>query len=479
MKTVESWAQDRFHEECAIFGIYGHPEAGNLTYLGLYALQHRGQEASGIVTYDGHAFHSRKGMGLVADVFSDARLKALSGHAAIGHNRYATSGGNTLENVQPLTGKTAHGNLAMAHNGNLVNADLLRSEMEASGAVFQSTTDSEVILHRIARSEETRLTDKIVDALHAVRGAYCLLFLSEEGLIGVRDPHGVRPLSLGKLREGYVLASESCAFDLVGADWVRDIEPGEMVLVNEKGVEFFQPFFHNAAQAPVKAQCVFEYVYFARPDSHIFSRNVYQVRKRLGKELAREHPVDADLVIAVPDSGVPAALGFSEAAGIAYETGLIRNHYVGRTFIEPQQSIRNFGVKIKLNAIREVLAGKRVVVVDDSIVRGTTSRKIVKMIRAAGAKEIHMRISAPPIVSPCFYGIDTPTRQELIAASHTGDEIQKYITADSLRYLSMEGMFRAVHNSQDGSSAHFCTACFSGQYPIPLAHAETRQPALF
>lgn len=465
---------DKMHEECGIFGVYGHPEAGNLTYLGLYALQHRGQEASGIVTYDGKSYYQEKGAGLVSDIYSGDRLKRLKGNAAIGHNRYSTAGGSSLENVQPLMVNYALGTLAMVHNGNLINATFLRDEMEAYGAIFQSSMDSEVIIHLIAHSKQDRLLQRIVEALERVRGSYCLLFLSDDGLIGVRDPYGVRPLSLGKMKEGYVLSSETCTFDLIEAEFVRDIEPGEIIQINDKGIFSFKPF----AKTP-PAQCVFEYVYFSRPDSHVFNQNVYAIRKRLGRELAIESKVDADIVIAVPDSGVPAALGFSEASKIPYDSGLIRNHYVGRTFIEPQQSIRHFGVKIKLNAMRDVLEGKRVVVVDDSIVRGTTSRKIVKMIRAAGAKEIHMRISSPPILSPCFYGIDTPTRQELVASSHSVDEIRKYITADSLSYLSMDGMFRAVYNAQGAENKHFCTACFSGNYPIPFTGEEIIQLGLF
>jgi len=465
---------DKMHEECGIFGVYGHPEAGNLTYLGLYALQHRGQEASGIVTYDGKTFYQEKGTGLVADIFSEDRLKRLKGSAAIGHNRYSTTGDSNLENVQPLMVNYALGSLSMVHNGNLINAAFLRDELEAYGAIFQSSMDSEVIIHLIAHSKQERLLQRIVDALERVRGAYSLLFLSEEGMIGVRDPYGVRPLSLGKMKEGYVLASETCAFDLIEAEFVRDIEPGEIVQINKNGVFSYKPFVKTPT-----AQCVFEYVYFSRPDSRVFSKNVHAIRKRLGRELAAQSKVNADIVIAVPDSGVAAALGYSEASRIPYDTGLIRNHYVGRTFIEPQQSIRHFGVKIKLNAVREVLEGKRVVVVDDSIVRGTTSRKIVKMIRSAGAKEIHVRISSPPILSPCFYGIDTPTRQELVASTHDVDEIRKYITADSLEYLSTEGMFRAVYNSESGENRHFCTACFSGNYPIPFTGEEIIQLGLF
>lgn len=466
---------DKMHEECGIFGVYGHPEAANLTYLGLYALQHRGQEASGIVTYDGRHFYQEKAVGLVADIFSEERLSRLKGHAAIGHNRYSTTGGSKLENVQPIMVNYALGTLAMVHNGNLINAHFLRDELEAYGAIFQSSMDSEVIIHLIAHSRQKHLSERIVESLSRVRGAYSLIFLSEQGMIGVRDPYGVRPLSLGRVKDGgYVLASETCTFDLIEAEFVRDIEPGELIQITDKGVSSFRPFL------PVdSAHCVFEYVYFSRPDSTVFGRSVYEIRKRLGHELAKEGAVDADLVIPVPDSGVPAALGYSEASKLPYDTGLIRNHYVGRTFIEPQQSIRHFGVKIKLNAISSLLEGKRVVVVDDSIVRGTTSRKIVKMIRAAGAKEVHLRISSPPIVSPCFYGIDTPTRQELVASSHTVEEIRKYITADSLVYLSNEGMFRAVYKNTSGENNHFCTACFSEKYPIPFTGAEIAQLGLF
>jgi len=466
---------DQMHEECGIFGVYGHPEAANLTYLGLYALQHRGQEASGIVTYNGQAFYEEKGAGLVSDIFSEERLSHLKGYAAIGHNRYSTAGGSRLENVQPIRVNYALGTLAMVHNGNLINADFLRDELEAYGAIFQSSMDSEVIIHLIAHSRQKYLSERIVESLSRVRGAYSLIFLSEQGMIGVRDPYGVRPLSLGRMKDGgYVLASETCTFDLIEAEFVRDIEPGELVQITDKGISSFNPFLPTDV-----AHCVFEYVYFSRPDSNVFGRSVYEIRKRMGQELAKEGAVDADLVIPVPDSGVPAALGYAEASALPYDTGLIRNHYVGRTFIEPQQSIRHFGVKIKLNAISGLLEGKRVVVVDDSLVRGTTSRKIVKMIRAAGAKEVHVRISSPPIVSPCFYGIDTPTRHELVAASHSVEEIRKYITADSLTYLSNEGMFRAVYNNPSGQNNHFCTACFSEQYPIPFTGAEIRQLGLF
>ncbi len=487
---------DKLHEECGIVGIYGHPDAANLTYLGLYALQHRGQEASGIVTVDGDQFNKEKGIGLVADVFSPRKLGRLKGSLAIGHNRYSTAGDSVLENVQPLIAGYSHGTVAMVHNGNLVNAASLRKELEGKGAVFQSTVDSEVILHLLAHSSTSKkifpaqstlpmaeshpspgtppegvvtssqddpLIEQLINGLSRVRGAYSLLFLTKEGLIAVRDPYGVRPLLLGKLKEGYVLASESCVFDLIEAELIREIEPGEVVKIDQEGITSFKPF-------PVTqhAQCVFEFVYFARPDSIIFSQSVHGIRKRLGWELAKESRIDADIVIAVPDSGVLAALGFSEAAMIPYAIGLIRNHYVGRTFIEPKEAIRHFGVKVKLNVIRDVLKGKRVIVVDDSIVRGTTSQKIVKMIRAAGAKEIHVRISSPPILSPCFYGIDTPTHKELIASSRSVEEIRKHLTADSLSYLSMEGMFRAVYHNESEKNDHFCAACFSKKYPIPL-----------
>lgn len=462
---------DKFHDECAVFGIYGHKEAANLTYLGLYALQHRGQEGSGIVSSDGEHFYLEKAMGLVADIYTKPLLKRLPGHMAIGHNRYSTAGDTNLKNVQPLTVNFAFGNLALAHNGNLINATMLRSELEAYGAIFQSTTDSEVVIHLIAHSHGDTLLARVIDALNQVRGAFSVVLLTDAGVIAARDPHGFRPLCLGRLRDSWLVASESCAFDLIGAEYVREIEPGELVVLNESGVTGYRPFLKTKP-----AMCVFEYVYFARPDSKIFGANaVYMTRKALGRQLAREAPVDADVVIPVPDSGVPAALGYAEGSSIPFEIGLIRNHYVGRTFIEPEQAIRHFGVKIKLNAVPEVLDGKRVVVVDDSIVRGTTSRKIVKMLRHAGAKEVHMRISSPPIVSPCFYGIDTPTKRELIGSNHTIQEIRKYITADSLSYLSLDGMLQAA----PGHPAQYCSACFTEQYPIPFTRAEEMQLGLF
>jgi amidophosphoribosyltransferase len=462
---------DKFHDQCAVFGIYGHKEAANIVYLGLYALQHRGQEGSGIVSSDGETFHVEKGLGLVADIYTKSAIRRLHGHMAIGHNRYSTAGGGGLKNVQPLTVNFAFGNLALAHNGNLINAQMLRSELEAYGAIFQSTTDSEVIIHLIAHSRANTLLARIVDALSQVRGAFSVVILTDESVIAARDPYGLRPLCLGQVRGSWVVASETCAFDLIGGDYVRDIEPGELVVLDHRGVTSLKPFAQTR-----QAMCVFEYVYFSRPDSRIFGGNpVYLTRKAYGRQLAKESHVPADVVIAVPDSGVPAALGYAEGAGIPFETGLIRNHYVGRTFIEPEERIRHFGVKVKLNAVPEVLKGKRVVVVDDSLVRGTTSRKIVKMIRHAGAKEVHVRISSPPIISPCFYGIDTPTKKELVASSHTIQEIKKYITADSLAYLSLEGMLKV----SPGSADDYCRACFTGQYPIPFTQAEELQLGLF
>ncbi len=461
---------DKFHDECAVFGVFNHKEAANLTYLGLYALQHRGQESSGIVSNDGDQFHSEKAMGLVAEIFTKERLRRLPGRSAIGHNRYSTAGSSDLKNAQPLVINFAFGNLALAHNGNLINAEMLRNELEAYGSIFQSTTDSEVIVHLIAHSRQSVLLDRVVDALNQVRGAFSITLLTDQGLIAARDPYGFRPLCLGRIKDAWVVASESCAFDLIGAETIRDIEPGELIAVDGQGLRSFHPF-----PKAKPAMCIFEHIYFARPDSRIYGHNVYMTRKALGRRLAKEAPVVADLVIPVPDSGVPAAIGFSEGANIPFETGLIRNHYVGRTFIEPEQRIRHFGVKVKLNAVREVLEGKRVVVVDDSIVRGTTSRKIVKMIRHAGAKEVHMRISSPPIVSPCFYGIDTPSKKELIGASHRVEEIRKYITADSLAYLSLEGMLAASPGDDD----RYCNACFTENYPIPFTKAEEMQLGLF
>lgn len=460
---------DKFREECGIFGIFGHPEAANLTYLGLYALQHRGQESAGIAASDGRGIHLEKAMGLVADVFSEARLRRLKGDIAIGHVRYSTAGGSQLKNAQPILASYLHGTIGLAHNGNLVNAQRIRRELEAEGSIFSSTTDSEVIVHLIARSKSGRLWEGAAEALAQIQGAYSLVIMNEKELLGIRDPHGFRPLSLGRLKDAWVLASESCAFDLIEAEFVRDLEPGEFLHIDRHGIHTYYPLL----PAP-RTQCIFEHIYFARPDSLLYGQQVASVRKALGSQLAREQPVDADLVIPVPDSGIYAALGFSQESGLPFEHGLIRNHYVGRTFIEPEQSIRHFGVKVKLNAVREVLEGKRVVIVDDSIVRGTTSRKIVSMVRGAGAREVHVRISSPPTISPCYYGIDTPTRRELIASSHSIEEIRRYIRADSLGYLSLEGMLRAV-----GKEGGVCLACFTGRYPVEFPFDEEAQLPLF
>lgn len=454
-------------------GVFGHPEAANLVYLGLYALQHRGQEGAGIVATNGEALIAHRGIGHVAEIFNKDIIRRLEGQSAIGHNRYSTQGQKTvLKNIQPLVVEYVLGALAVAHNGNLVNAELLRDRLEHQGSIFQSTVDTEVIIHLIAGSQEPTLLGRLIEALAQVKGAYSLVFLTEDRLIAARDPHGFRPLVLGRLKDSVVVASETCALDLLEATYEREIEPGEILVVSDRGVESHRPFL----PAP-QHSCIFEYIYFARPDSRIFGRNVYEVRRGLGEQLARETHVPADIVIAVPDSGVPAAIGYAAECGLPFEMGLIRNHYVGRTFIEPQDSIRHFGVKVKLNALREVLTGRRVVVVDDSIVRGTTSRKIVEMIRGAGAKEVHVRVSSPPTTNPCFYGIDTPTRAELIASSHSVEDIRRYLAADTLGYLSTEGMYAFLGGMRQG----FCDACFTGEYPVPLTDVDTnaRQLHLF
>ncbi len=462
---------DHFHDECGVFGVYGHPEAANMTYLGLHALQHRGQESAGIVTSDGEQLIAHRAMGLVQDSFTQDQLALLPGRIAIGHVRYSTTGSSHIKNAQPIAVDYAHGSLAVCHNGNLTNAEELRAELEARGSIFQSDSDTEVFVHLVAHSKEVATEDRIADALNRVKGAYSLLFMTEDTVIGVRDPMGIRPLCLGLLpgkKEAHVLASEPCAFDLIGAEYVRDVDPGEMIVIDASGMRSMRPI--GTAQ---QRMCVFEYVYFARPDSKLGGKSVYEVRKSFGRKVAREHPVEADVVIPVPDSGVPAAIGYASELKLPFEMGLIRSHYVGRTFIEPQQSIRHFGVRLKLNPVEPVLRGKRVVVVDDSIVRGTTSRKIVKMVRDAGAREVHLRISSPPTQWPCYYGIDTPTRRELIASSHSVDEIARYVTADSLGYLSLEGMLGAV-----GGQDSFCHACFSGQYAIPFTPSTKRQMRL-
>ncbi len=463
---------DHFHDACGVFGVFGHPEAANMTYLGLHALQHRGQESAGIVTTDENHLYAHRAMGLVQDAFTQDRLGQLPGKVAIGHVRYSTAGGSHIKNAQPIAVDYARGSLAVCHNGNLTNAEELRAELESRGSIFQSDTDTEVFVHLVAISKEIAIEDRIADALARVRGAYSLLFLTEQAIIAVRDPLGIRPLCLGLLpskKDAHVVASEPCAFDLIGAQYVRDVEPGEMLIIDSSGIRSLRPLGRGTQQA-----CVFEYVYFARPDSELAGRSVYDVRKSFGRTLAREHPVDADVVVPVPDSGVPAAIGYASERNLPFEMGLIRSHYVGRTFIEPQESIRHFGVRLKLSTVGPVLKGRRVVVIDDSIVRGTTSRKIVKMVRDAGAREVHLRISSPPTRWPCYYGIDTPTRGELIASSHTVDEIARYVTADSLGYLSLEGMLESL----GGSGDTFCHACFSGKYAIPFTPTNRRQMRL-
>jgi amidophosphoribosyltransferase len=463
---------DHFRDECGVFGIFGHPEAANMTYLGLHALQHRGQESAGIVTSDDKNLYAHRAMGLVQDVFTQEQLGELPGRVAIGHVRYSTAGGSHIKNAQPIAVAYARGSLAVCHNGNLTNAEELRAELEARGSIFQSDTDTEVFVHLVAVSKEIAIEDRIADALNRVRGAYSLLFLTEDAIIAVRDPMGIRPLCLGLLpskKDAHVVASEPCAFDLMGAEYVRDLEPGEMVVIDASGIRSARPI----AKTEPRRSCVFEYVYFARPDSKLAGKSVYEVRKAFGRRLAKEHPIEADVVVPVPDSGVPAAIGFATERGVPFEMGLIRSHYVGRTFIEPQESIRHFGVRLKLSTVGPVLRGKRVVVIDDSIVRGTTSRKIVKMVRDAGAREVHLRISSPPTQWPCYYGIDTPTRRELIASSHSVDEIARYVTADSLGYLSLDGMLDSV-----GGGDSLCHACFSGQYAIPFTPTNKRQMRL-
>ena len=460
---------DKFHEECGVYGIYGTPDAARHAALGLHALQHRGQEASGIVAYDGKQFRAHRGLGHVADNFSkESVMERLAGYAAIGHNRYSTSGETLIRNVQPLFADFAFGGLALAHNGNLTNAVALRTELQKCGCLFQSTTDTEVIIHLIATSRAPTVIGRVVDALRQIEGAYSIVALTDEGVIGVRDPLGVRPMVLGQLGDAPILTSESCALDIVGAERVRDIEPGELVLLGPNGVTSHRPFAQTGRRF-----CVFEYIYFSRPDSTVEGVDVYEARRRIGAELARECPVPADVVVPVPDSGVPAALGYAEASGVRFELGIIRNHYVGRTFIEPTDQIRHLGVKLKHNANRGQLAGKRVVLVDDSIVRGTTSTKIVEMVRAAGATEVHMRIASPPTTHSCFYGVDTPARSKLLAAQHTVQEMADYIGVDSLGFLSTEGLYRAMESMGEGEGSRgFCDACFTGDYPIPLVDHE-------
>jgi amidophosphoribosyltransferase len=454
---------DKFKDECGVFGIFGHPEAANMTYLGLYALQHRGQESAGIAASDGTQVRISREMGYVADVFDGETLSTLHGSLAIGHVRYSTAGESKLLNAQPILIDCAHGQIGICHNGNIVNARELRDDLVRRGSIFQSNSDTEVILHLYARSRAASVEEAIVESVAQVQGAFSLAMLTRDKLIAVRDPHGFRPLALGRLDDAWVVASETCAMDLIGATYVRDVEPGEVVVISAEGLRSIKPF----PPAPL-AHCIFEHVYFARPDSYVFGRSVNEVRTELGRILAREQPVDADVVVPVPDSGVCAAMGYAEESGVPLRMGLIRNHYVGRTFIQPQSSIRHFGVKVKLNPVRSILAGKRVVLVDDSIVRGTTSRKIVRMVRAAGAREVHVRISCPPTISPCFYGVDTPSTSELIAATHTLPEIREFLEADSVAYLSLEGLMSAVGSSR-GS---YCSSCYTGVYPVALPRDE-------
>jgi amidophosphoribosyltransferase len=458
---VNGWSAEKtWREECGVFAAVGVPHAAEITGLGLHALQHRGQESTGIVACDeAGEFRSHKGLGLVSDVYRDTDLARLSGAMAIGHNRYSTSGSVTLDNTQPLRVVYRGGPLALAHNGNLVNARELRDELEQSGSIFQTTLDTEIFLHLMAISSAASAEDALIEAARRVRGAYSLVLLTSDCVFALRDPHGFRPLAIGRLGDGYVVASETCAIDLVAADFVRDVEPGELVRIDAHGVRSRRV---SPPAVPLQ-QCIFEHIYFSRPDSRIFGEGVDRVRRRIGHRLAVEHPADGDVVIAVPDSSNSIALGYSEESGIRFELGLIRNHYVGRTFIQPQQSGRDSSVRIKFNPVREVLEGRRVVVVDDSIVRGTTSRKLVRMLRRAGAREVHFRVGSPPVTHPCFYGIDTPSRRELIGALQTPDEIRDYLGVDTLGYLSLEGLLAC---EKDGS--RFCRACFTGQYPVPV-----------
>ena len=458
---------DKFRDECGVVAIHAHPEAEKLAYLGLHALQHRGQESAGIVTSDGEHLRQHKSMGLVADIFSHEVLTSLRGILAIGHTRYSTAGDSALLNAQPIMVRSNKGTIAIAHNGNLVNAQAIRAKLEGQGSIFQTNSDTEVLVHLIALSREQTLPDAIADALRRVEGAFSLVMISRDRIFAARDPRGFRPLAMGRIpaltsekKDTVVFASETCAFDLLGATYERDVKPGELVIVGPEGISsrFYSP-------SPSQSSCIFEHVYFSRPDSLVFGRSVDQSRDAMGRQLAREAPVDADIVVPVPDSGNTAAIGYAAESGIPFRLALIRNHYIGRTFIEPQQSVRDFGVKLKLNAVRSLIEGKRVILVDDSIVRGTTSKKIVRMIRNAGAKEVHMRISCPPTISPCFYGVDTPSKKELIAANKTIEEIREYIVADSLAYLSLEGLKKAC---ADGEKTTYCSACYTGHYPTKV-----------
>ncbi|MFY9558568.1 MAG: amidophosphoribosyltransferase [Blastocatellia bacterium] len=451
---------DKFKDECGVFGIFNHEDAARLTYLGLYALQHRGQESAGMVSSDGERLHAYRGMGYVSEIFRQEELSHLPGRACIGHVRYSTAGSVSLREAQPFLVDGYRGQLALCHNGNLPYANQIREELELSGAIFSSTSDTEVVLHKIARSRAVDLIGAIVDTFTEIEGAYSMLFLTKDSLIAVRDKRGFRPLCLGQLGDAYVVASETCAFDLIDATYLRDVQPGEILVIDRDGL-------HSSFPLPKakSANCIFEHVYFSRPDSIVFGRSVNKSRHKMGQQLAREHPADADIVVPVPDSGVSAAIGYASESGLKFRFGLVRNHYVGRTFIEPKQSIRHFGVKVKLNPVRDLIEGLRVVLIDDSIVRGTTSKKIVQMVRQAGAREVHVRISCPPTIAPCFFGVDTPTRDELIAANLSVDDIARHIDADSLGYLSLEGLLRACG---DPFGNRHCTACYTNDYPIPV-----------
>lgn len=446
---------------CGIFGIFNHRYASNLVYLGLHALQHRGQESSGIASTTGDIIIYHKEMGLVSDVYTGEIIRKLQGNSAIGHVRYSTAGSTSLVDAQPLVVEYAYGSLAIAHNGNIINASILRRSLEERGSIFQSTTDSEVIIHLMAVSKKRTTVERLIDALKKVNGSYSLLLLTPKELIAARDPYGIRPLVLGRLKDAYVLSSESCAFDLIGAQYDREVNPGEILRISNEGIESIYPFRRVKPR-----HCIFEYIYFARPDSIVFGRSVYEVRKSLGRQLAKETHTDADLVVPIPDSGMGAAIGYAQEVNLPFELGLIRNHYVGRTFIEPEERIRHFGVKLKLNPVCHAVKGKRIIVIDDSIVRATTGRKVIRMLRECGAKEIHFRVASPPVTHPCFYGIDTPTRKELIASSHDLREIRKYMGTDTLEYLSVEGMKRTLTEGDNPSSYTFCDACFTGKYPI-------------
>ncbi|MSO71604.1 MAG: amidophosphoribosyltransferase [Alphaproteobacteria bacterium] len=471
MRAGTPWDDDKLHEECGIFGVYGSTDAAALTALGMHALQHRGQEACGLVSYDGERFYQHRANGLVGDSFGDGGvIKGLLGYTAVGHVRYSTTGETVLRNVQPLYADFHFGGLALAHNGNLTNALTLRRDLVERGSLFQSTTDTEVLQHLIATSRRSKLLDRFIDALRQIEGAYSLIALSRRKLIGARDPLGVRPLCLGRLQDAWILASETCALDIIGARFERNLEPGEIVIIDADGVHSYQPFPPRP-----KRFCVFEYIYFARPDSIVEDRNVYEIRKRIGAELAHENGIEADVVVPVPDSGVPAAIGYAAAAGLPFELGLIRSHYVGRTFIEPRDEIRHLGVRMKHNANRTQLAGKRVVLIDDSIVRGTTSKKIVSLVRQGGAREVHMRISSPPTQHSCFYGIDTPERDKLLAARFDIEGMRDYIGADSLAFVSPEGLYRALgFEGRNAAQPQMCDACFTGDYPTTLTDRETR-----